>query len=303
MENAYEKPLDKSQSLSMEETGENYEKYQLLMYKVNEKKVEKFWAEFEENNFEPILIKGWSAAQYYPKPFQRQVGDIDIAVNPKFYEKAIQFKNKTAAEEIDLHKGLRHLDKLSWDNIFANSQMVKCGSKQIRVLRPEDNLRVLCVHWLTDGGIYKEKLWDIYYLIENRPANFDWNRFLNSVSQRRRKWLITTIGLTSRYLGLNIDTTPIATEAKTLPKWVTETVENEWTSEVKFRYLETSLSSRREFFNQLKKRFPPNAIQSTINMEGDFDSKPRIIYQLPDMILRFFYSIKGFSKRIFKTSL
>jgi len=303
MNSMIQKSFVETQALQNSSIDENYEKYKMLMFKVYEVSVVNLWSEFEKNKFEPVLIKGWAAAMNYTKPFLRQIGDIDIAVNPKFYEKALHFKKELGEREVDLHKGLRHLDKLSWDNILANSRMVDCDDKKIRVLRPEDHLRVLCVHWLTDGGIYKEKLWDIYYAVNNRSKDFDWNRFLNSVGEKRRSWLICAIGIAHKYLGLKIDDTPIATEAKKIPEWVIRTIEKEWQSEVKFKYLETSIKSKKEFFGQLKKRFPPNPIQSTINMEGDFDNKPRFIYQIPDIFFRLIPSIKKFSKMIFTNHL
>jgi hypothetical protein len=299
MNSQIQKSFIENHSLQNSSIDEDCERYKRLMFKVYEVSIINLWSMFEQNKFEPILIKGWSAAMNYSKPFLRQIGDVDIAVNPELYEKALQFKNELGYQEVDLHKGLRHLDKLSWDNIFANSRIVDCGDEKIRVLRPEDHLRILCVHWLTDGGINKEKLWDIYYAVENRPENFDWDRFLNSVGEKRRKWLVCAIGITHKYLGLKIENTPVAKEAKKIPKWVVQAIEREWQNDIKFKYLETTIKSKTEFLSQLKKRFPPNPIQSTINMEGDFDEKPRIIYQFPDMVFRFIPSINKFLKILF----
>lgn len=286
----------------VESGDENFEKYKRLLFRVYEKRIEGVWREFEKNNIEPILIKGWRAAQYYPKPFLRNIGDIDIAVSPRQYEKALDLISRLEEGEIDLHKGLKYLDKVGWEDIFANSLVVNCGDTPIRVLRPEDDLRVICTHWLIDSGVNREKLWDIYYAFDGRASDFDWNRFLETVGAKRRRWLVCAVGVAHKYLGLDVEDTPIADEAKNLPRWLTRTIEREWQSGVKFKYLEATLNSPKEFFQQIKKRIPPNPIQATVEMEGDFDNKPRIIYQIPNMLQRLTPSVRRLTKLLLVTT-
>lgn len=169
---------------------------------------------------------------------------------------------------------------------------------EVRLLRPEDHLRILCVHWLTDGGANRERLWDIYYAVENRPVNFDWDRCLKSVDKRRRKWVVCAIGLAHLYFGLRVEDTPLATEAKLIPEWVIKAVEKEWADEIRLRRLHDCLYDRKEFFRQLKKRFPPNAIQATVLTGGEFDDKPRTFYQIKKILMRTIPSIKRITGRL-----
>ncbi len=245
-----------------------------------------------KNQIEPILIKGWSVEQFYPREKSRKTADIDLCVAPEDYRNA-----HTIIEEldftpgiVDLHKGLRHFDKLSWSNLLSNSRLINLENIQIRVLRPEDNLRLICVHWLNDGGAEKEKLWDIYYLVAHRSADFDWSRCLDANGQKRRKWILCAIAVTHLYLNLQIEDTPFADEIKNiLPKWFLPALEKEWADRVKIVRLEKFLQERdwKGLREQLRKRLHPNPIGASINLEAHFDNLPRFPYQFADIVLRF----------------
>lgn len=268
------------------------EKYKLLRYRIYEKKILDVYQLLKTNNFEVVLIKGWAAAENYPKPFLRPIGDIDLAVNPNTFLDAVALTTKLQNGEIDLHRGLRHLDTLEWSRLFENSRSKKIDNANLKVLCPEDHLRVLCVHWLIDGGAKKDKLWDIYYAVENRPADFDWDRCLNVVSETRRKWILCTIGLAQKYLGLSLKDTPLAGEKIEIPNWLIKALEKEWRSGILLKPLQYCLRDKRELWRQIKKRMPPNPIQATIDMEGEFDEKSRIKYQIGDIFYRLKLSLK-----------
>ncbi|HEX8371036.1 MAG TPA: nucleotidyltransferase family protein [Pyrinomonadaceae bacterium] len=271
-----------------------------LQNRVNELKISEAFEFMESEGFQPILIKGWSVARYYPEVWQRRFIDIDLCVAPGRFEKAKKLLETPQGlkHNIDLHKGLKHLDTVAWTNLFENSVTVKIEKTTIRMLRAEDHLRVLCVHWLTDGGAYKDRLWDIYYLVKNRPDNFDWERCLNIVSPKRRKWIICCLGLTHKYLDLDLEDTPIASEARNIPGWLIKTVEREWQTEVKLKPLQNCLHDRRLFWQQIKKRIPPNPLQATIELEGDFNDNPRVFYQIANVLTRFFPAVQRISRRL-----
>jgi hypothetical protein len=265
----------------------NNHRWKLLQVRLYETRISEAVSFFLQNDLEPILIKGWLAAQNYPQLYQRHFSDIDLIIEPSKFESAVTCLKKYKENYlIDLHNGARHLDSLSYENLFENSRSVKCGETEIRVLRPEDHLRVLCVHWLTDGGENKERLWDIYYAVANRQKDFDWDRCLNVVSEKRRKWIVCTIGLAHKYLGLDVSDTPIADEVSDFPEWLITTLEREWQCDERLIPLHQCLHDKQKLFKQIKKRIPPNPIQATIDMEGDFDNKSRIFYQVGDIFFR-----------------
>lgn len=274
----------------------------ILQRKLAEHRILEIFEEFRRRRIEPILIKGWAAGLKYSRPYERYFSDIDIAVDPSDYRRALE-----AAREfnpaIDLHEGLRHHDTLEWNDIYENSKTVALEDAEIRILREEDHLRVLCVHWLTDGGAFKEKLLDVYYAVKNRSSDFDWNRCLNVVSRRRRRWIICTIGLAHRYYGLNTDDLPFADEARDLPGWLIAALEKEWKSGVRLLPLSDCLHDRAMLGRQILKRIPPNPVQATVEMEGDFDARRRIFYQCGSVGVRLLPSFRRFLKTIkIKTS-
>lgn len=253
-------------------------------------------AHFREHSIDPILIKGLAAHLNYPEDHFRYSVDVDLAVAPADFEAAGKLVAAGSPGQIliDIHKGLRHLDAVEWSDLFENSVLVDIDGTPVRMLRPEDHLRVLCVHWLNDGGAYRERLWDIYYAVANRPADFDWDRCLNVVSERRRKWILTAIGIANRYLDLDIDDLPFADEARNIPAWVIRCIEKEWASGLRIQPLGMVLREPKQLFRQIMKRLPPNAVESTIEMEGDFNSPIRLHYQIGGAAKRLLPSLRNF---------
>ncbi len=270
-----------------------------LEYKVHEHRIEEAWKRFENAGFKPLLIKGWAAAQYYDTPSDRLFTDVDIVVSPEDYHRAETFLEEfPVAATIDLHRGTRHLDTTPFEYLYQNSQIKRCGKTDVRVLCREDHLRVLCVHWLNDGGAKKDKLRDIYYAVKNRPADFDWDKCLNVVSRTRRKWILCTIGLAATYLGLDVSELPFAERVQEIPGWLIKAVEKEWRSGVAITPLHFLLHDRKKLWQQIKKRIPPNPVQATVEMEGEFDNQPRIFYQIGDLLYRLPPSVRRIAAKL-----
>ncbi len=274
-------------------------RWNVLQRKVQESKIRRAFALFREQNIEPILIKGWAVGVFYPSSHFRFSIDIDLAVSADQFPAAEKIVRAASNEglAIDLHRELRHLDSVSWTDLFQNSLQTLVEGYPIRVLRIEDHLRVLCIHWLTDGGVNKERLWDIYYIIHNRRPDFEWERFLGMVAPHRRKWLICCVGLAAKYLALDLANTPITTTISELPSWLIQAVESEWSAETKHLPLEATITSPKMLIRQIKKRIRPNPVWATIQMDGSFDSRTRLHYQLGSLLRR----IGPSSQRILST--
>ncbi len=269
-------------------------RWSALQLKLQAVRVSQAFETFRRQGIEPILIKGLAAALYYPQSVFRYSVDIDLAVKAEDFESAKLLAESLAAtgHAIDLHQELRHLDTVSWPELYRRSSLLETDAGIYRVLSPEDHLRVLCVHWLTDGGINKDRLWDIYYLIESNRSGFNWDRALDIVSPTRRRWIVSTIGLAQKYLGLNLESTPIENAAATIPAWLIAAVEKEWTSGEKEIPLWLVLNDRQKLMKQVSLRLNPNPIRATVEMEGSFDSRTRIFYKVANLFQRLFPSIK-----------
>ncbi len=269
-------------------------RWYLLAKKRSEGLIVNAFREYRKHGIEPILIKGWAAARNYPPDHPRFFGDVDLAVAESDYPKAQQLleREDSPIEGVDLHRELRTLDTLSWETLLANSELTELDGEMIRVLSPEDHLRVMVVHWLTNGGESRERLWDIAYAVKNRPPNFDWAKCLNVVSRERRGWVIATIGLAHLYLGIDISDLPFKDEASRVPRWLTRSVERSWKSGVLQAPLHTRLRDPRALLTQLRKRIPPNPIQATVDCEGAFDEGSRFRYQVKDVFIRLGPSIR-----------
>ncbi len=274
----------------MENTDDT--RWRILQTALHEKQLEQAFALFRAAGIEPVLIKGWAALRFYPDDDKRYPGDIDLCVALEDYSHAVEIlKNDQGFLPVDLHRGLRHLDAVPFRDLISHSKIIKLGETNIRLLRDEDHLRVLCVHWLNDGGAYRDKLKDIHYAVENRAPDFDWDRCLNTAGKRRRRWAVCAILLAHKYFATKIDDIPIGAE-KELPLWLVRAVEKEWRSPVRLKPLELFLRDPKGLWQQLRKRMPPNALQATIEMEGDFDRMPRIFYQILDTVMRISPSLK-----------
>jgi hypothetical protein len=275
-------------ALTLEHEVTDEMRWSLLQKRAQEVKVLRAFTLFRNAGIEPVLIKGLAAAASYPPNVSRIAVDIDLAVSAADFDAGFRIAHENQSEglAIDLHRELRHLDTVPWPDLFANSQLIRVSDDTVRVLCPEDHLRVLCVHWLTDGGSSKERLWDIYYSIANKPENFDWSRFLDVVDERRRRWLLCTLGIAEKYLDLDLSGTPAEKASEKLPKWLTKTVEQEWSAKTSQKPLETTLRSPKMFFQQIGKRLRPNPIWATVQMNGSFDARTRLHYQIGNIFSR-----------------
>lgn len=178
---------------------------------------------------EPLLVKGWAIARHYPELGLRPYSDIDLIVSPDEGDRAraALAAASPARLPIDWHVGTGRLDTRSFEELTARAEAIALEDTTIRVLGPEDHLRVLSVHALRHDVARPIWLCDLAIALAARSPAFDWHRCLGT-DERVADWVACALGLAHRLLGAPLAGTPAAARAADLPGWLVPTVLRRW---------------------------------------------------------------------------
>jgi Uncharacterised nucleotidyltransferase len=257
---------------------------QTLEARLHERRIEQAIRILREARVEPMLAKGWAAAQLYPEPGLRPYGDIDLWVRSSEHEGALAALRSPVGQRcrVDLHAEFPHLDR-SWDELHERSRLVRIGEVDVRVLGFEDHLRLLCLHMLKHGAWRPVWLCDIGAAAESLPPDFDWDVCLRG-PERRAQWIGCAIGLAREVLGAHVE----AGAPGRLPRWLPAAVIQQWADDEHYMVTPSmafALRQRRRILKALALRWP-NAIQATVGLGGPFNDVPRLPFQLGECVLR-----------------
>lgn len=166
----------------------------------------KAWSALEKADIHPVLLKGFSIAQYYPQPHLRQWGDIDIYVGQKNYHSACAVLRNTLPEakhpkdefeflkhynfvfdstvlemhrvSMDFHhpRDRRYYERL--EELYLTKDGPKCDIDGLSVTIPEETFNLLFVflhawHHFTETGMNMKQLCDIFILLHSRKDYID----------------------------------------------------------------------------------------------------------------------------------
>ena len=239
---------------------------------------------------EPMIGKGWAVARLYPDPGLRPYGDVDLFVHPQAYaaaEAALRRPGLPSAP-IDLHRGALDLNDRPFEALQARAIRGSIGDVPIRILGPEDHLRLLCLHMLRHGAWRPLWLVDVAAALESRTADFDWEYFLGG-DPRRTEWAVSALGLAHHLLGADLRQTPVEARAGRLPRWLVPALLEQWGRgkplPQECRRLRSYLRDRAGWLEAVLTRWP-NAIQATVGVHGAFNDWPRWPFQLGDCLRR-----------------
>jgi len=272
-----------------------HEAFRLLTLQaaIHQTKVEKVFRCFRTANVEPILMKGWSIARRYPLPGLRPYGDIDLLIRPEDHSCASDIVTSEELRDcrIDLHPGVFELADRSIAELFARSKLVPCGTGEARILKDEDHLALLSIHFLKHAGWRPLWLCDVGLMLESMSPDFAWDLCLGS-NKRRMNWILSAIGLARELLEASIANDQIATRAM-VPGWLIESVLTNWEQPFIGRHephnhrapIRSYLRKPRGVMADLKRRWP-NPILATISVNGMFGKRRRLRYQVGNCLQR-----------------
>lgn len=229
---------------------------------------------------EPIIVKGWVAARQYPTSGLRAYLDHDICVRraDSARSRAILASGPDRTSVVDLHDGFATLDDSPEDELFARSSLVDCDTTSIRVLSPEDHLRVLCRHAMRHGFARPVWLCDVAVAVETRSAAFDWARCLGPRA-RGAAWVTRTLQIAQAVLGMTSEGTPAADLRSPLPRWVLPTVLRAWDqAPAPKARMATALQRPSTILREMRQHWP-NGLQATFAVGGPINNLPRWPFQ------------------------
>lgn len=261
---------------------------------IHEREIKHIVSLLRAEKIEPVLVKGWAIARFYPEKALRPYGDIDLCVRPDQFEQttaALKCLENIDGHYVDLHSGFAKLTSESWNELLGRSQLVDLGEEKIRVLSDEDHLRVLCLHLLRSGAWRPLWLCDVALAVESRTPAFDWERCLG-IDRRQANWVACTIALAHHLLGVKIDDTPIAERAKHLPHWLVSAALRQWSRcrnpdavGMALPTLRKNIAAPKRFFSEIYARWD-NPVRSTAALRRQFNNWPRLPHQFVDNIIR-----------------
>jgi hypothetical protein len=261
---------------------------QALQTPINEERIVRAYRFLRAAGIEPILIKGWATAQFYPHRTLRAYGDIDLVVRPEEYRAARKVLTEIEGGTwwVDLHKGLSELADRSVEGLFERSHTVTLEEVEIRVLSFEDHLALLAIHLFKHGAWRPSWLCDIGAMVEALPGDFDQKLCFGS-NKNRAAWIASAIALAHELMGANIERIQLRGQVKALPDWLVRAVLEQWGNLLQPDHLPVqprpllayALRNPRTLLKEIRERWP-DPIVATFNLGGQFNNFPRLPYQL-----------------------
>jgi hypothetical protein len=245
-------------------------------------------AKFRSCGVEPILMKGWSLARFYPEAGLRPYDDVDLIIPSEQVHSVMPLLAEEGSPRVDLeHDQISRFDDRTWNDLLLRSRLVRIGESEVRVLSEEDQLRAQCIHFLKHGGRGPVSLCDIALLVESRASDFRWGVCLGD-GRKQCSWVVCALLLAHRLLGMELGGIPLDLHAAALPDWVVETVLEQWgiTPSIHRGTFRSYLRRPAQIREAIADRWPPNPIVATLTSGTCFGAWPPPVLQAADVLSR-----------------
>jgi hypothetical protein len=197
---------------------------------------------------------------------------------------------------VDLHVGVHHLDDRPFRELERRSEERALEGDTIRVLGPEDHLRVLALHALGHDAWRPVWLVDIAVAVEARREGFDWEWF-QSGRPRRTSWAAAAIRLAHAVLGASLEGVPTSIADAAVPRWAADAILGTWgrlapAAPHGARMPMRDVRGGRALLSALWLRWP-GPLEATLGVGAPIDSFPRWPIQLAECVARTARFVRG----------
>ncbi len=239
------------------------------------------FARLRAAGLEPLLAKGWAVARHYPESGLRPYGDIDLFVSAGQHAAAAAALHPAGAAPlpVDLHAGFADLDDRDPEALASRSCAVEMKGATVVTFGAEDHLRLVALHALRHGLARALWLVDVAVLLEQRPADFDWDCLLGGLA-RRTEAMACAIGLASRLLGAGLEGVPESLARRPLPSWLEPAVLEQWgRGSARRRPIEDYLRDPAGALREIPLHWP-NAVAASVGTGAPWNELPRLPFQV-----------------------
>jgi Uncharacterised nucleotidyltransferase len=200
-----------------------------LQAAVHTKTLEHVLAHFNAGGLIPMVFKGWTMARLYASPGLRPYGDVDVLVDSGDEARARDAIASLPPEirglvDLDMRVLRRFLPDRSFAELAERCTTEKVGNAKLRILAPEDHLRLICLHQLDHGGWRPLWLCDVAAFVEALPKEFSWQALLAG-NAHLSDAVVALIGLAEELLGAQL---PAKTPRASVPSWFRKALLQAW---------------------------------------------------------------------------
>lgn len=271
---------------------------QALAVRILEHQLLEVLAFFRAHGLEPVVVKGWSVGRLYPHSAFRPYGDLDLWFLPEHSAQALDLWIDAPHPQapVEIHDSLPHLPDRDPREVFGRTRLVPLDGVPVRVLAPEDQLRLSALHALGHGLASPLWLVDLAVLIETEgmPApRLRWDLVLEG-----DRWLAEGVSL-ALLLARDLLQAPL-TEAGAPAEVVgSERSPVRWAKKAALQAMgterhymdpdtpdpESALSSPRTLFTVARRRWA-NPLEATYRLKAPWNVLPRFPIQTADYLRR-----------------